>query len=99
MSASDSDGVWQTASSADAVTGAESVRRARDDALAAIADAATLDELKDVRLEHAADRSALARANRSIGQLPPDQRKEAGQRIGEARKTVGQALTDRGAEL
>ena len=54
----------------------------RDAALAAIAAAADLDELKQARLEHAGDRSPLALANREIGALPPQARKDAGQRIG-----------------
>ena len=50
---------------------AEEVEAARDAALAAIAAAGDLEELKRVRLEHAGDRSALALANREIGALPP----------------------------
>lgn len=81
------------------VTAEESVSRARDAALQAIAGAATLDELHDVRVEHAGARSPLARANQSIGQLPPEQRKAAGQRIGRARQEVSQALAERGTVL
>ncbi len=74
---------------------ADEVERARDDALAAIAAARTLEELKQVRLDHAGDRSALALANREIGALPPQARKEAGQRVGQARGAVNQALAER----
>ncbi|BBH18362.1 phenylalanine--tRNA ligase alpha subunit [Nocardioides baekrokdamisoli] len=73
----------------------EEVEAARDAALAAIAAASDLEELKAVRLEHAGDRSALALANREIGALPPQARKEAGQKIGQARGAVNQALTAR----
>jgi phenylalanyl-tRNA synthetase alpha chain len=78
---------------------AEQVEAMRDAALAAIAGAATLEELKAVRLEHAGDRSPLALANREIGALPPQARKEAGQRVGQARGAVGRALTERQAVL
>ena len=71
----------------------------RDAALAAIAAAADLEALKQVRLEHAGDRSPLALANREIGALPPQARKEAGQRVGQARGAVNQALAARQAEL
>jgi phenylalanyl-tRNA synthetase alpha chain len=71
------------------------VEAARDAALAAIEEAADLDELKRVRIEHTGDRSALALANREIGALPPQARKEAGQRVGEARRAVQQALDAR----
>lgn len=77
----------------------EEVEAARDAALAAIAAATTLDELKSVRTEHAGDRSPLALANREIGALPPQARKEAGQRVGQARGSVNQALAKRQVEL
>ena len=63
----------------------------REAALAAIAGAADLDALKQVRLDHAGDRSPLALANREIGALPPQARKDAGQRVGQARGAVNQA--------
>lgn len=73
----------------------EAVDAARVAALAAIAAAADLDDLKRVRTEHAGDRSALALANREIGALPPQARKEAGQRVGAARGEVARALAAR----
>lgn len=73
----------------------EEVEAARDAALAAIAAAGDLEELKQVRLDHAGDRSPLALANREIGALPPQARKEAGQRVGQARGAVNQALAAR----
>src|SRR5262245_28063852 len=78
---------------------ADQVAAMRDAALAAIADAVDLDELKQARIEHAGDRSALALANREIGALPPQARKEAGQRVGQARGAVSQALGARQAVL
>ena len=59
---------------------AEQVAAARDAALAAIAGAGDLAQLKQVRLDHAGDRSPLALANREIGALPPQARKEAWRR-------------------
>ena len=74
---------------------AAEVEAVRDAALAAIAAAPDLDALKQVRLEHAGDRSSLALANREIGALPPQARKDAGQRVGQARGAVAQALAER----
>ncbi len=54
-------------------------QRITDAALAAIAAAATLDELKAARLAHAGDRAPIALANAEIGALPPAARAEAGQ--------------------
>ncbi len=74
---------------------AEEVEAARDAAIAAIEQASDLEALKQVRLEHAGDRSPLALANREIGALPPQARKEAGRRVGQARGAVNQALAAR----
>ncbi len=73
----------------------EQVAAARDEAMAAVTAASTLDELKQVRLEHAGDRSALGLANRAIGALPPQARKDAGQRVGQARQAVKEAIETR----
>src|ERR1041384_6943349 len=73
----------------------EHVTAMREEALAAIAAAGDLDDLKRVRTEHAGDRSPLALANREIGALPPQARKEAGQRVGRARGEVSRALAAR----
>ncbi len=77
----------------------EHVEAMRAEALAAIAAATDLETLKHVRTEHAGDRSPLALANREIGALPPQARKDAGQRVGQARGAVSQALAQRQAEL
>src|SRR6478752_4453105 len=55
--------------------------------------------LKDARLEHAGDRSALSLANREIGALPPQAKAEAGKRVGEARGRIKQAIEARQATL
>ena len=82
-----------------AALSAPEVERMRDEAYAAIAAARDLDELKGVRLAHAGDRSPLGLANREIGSLPPQARKEAGMRVGQARSAVNEALTQRLAVL
>src|SRR5689334_14178470 len=78
---------------------AEQVEAMREAALAAIAAAADLEALKQVRIDHTGDRSPLALANREIGALPPQARKDAGQRIGQARGAVNQALAARQSVL
>lgn len=69
------------------------------EALAAIAAASDLGALKQVRLDHAGDRSPIALANREIGALPPAARAEAGKRVGAARGRINAALAARQAEL
>jgi phenylalanyl-tRNA synthetase alpha chain len=78
---------------------ADEVDRMRQEAVDAITTAQDLDALKQVRLQHAGDRSPLSLANREIGALPPQARKEAGRRVGQARRAVGEALTARTSEL
>jgi phenylalanyl-tRNA synthetase alpha chain len=77
----------------------EHVTAMRERALGAIAAATDLAVLKQVRSEHAGDRSPLALANREIGALPPQARKDAGKRVGQARGAVNQAIAERQAEL
>jgi phenylalanyl-tRNA synthetase alpha chain len=77
----------------------DEVTRARDEALRAVASAADLAALKDVRVAHDGDRSPLALANREIGALPPQAKAEAGKRVGEARALIRSALVAREAEL
>src|ERR1700742_2555282 len=68
-------------------------------ALAGVASATDLDQLKAQRLAHDGDNSPLARANREIGLLPPAARKAAGTRLGDARMQVRAAIAQRQTEL
>jgi phenylalanyl-tRNA synthetase alpha chain len=77
----------------------DKVQRMVDDALAAVASAATLDELKAARLAHAGDRAPIALASAEIGALPPAARAEAGKRVGAARAAIRTALATRQDEL
>jgi len=78
---------------------ADQIAAMRDQAVAAIEKATSLEDLKAARLAHAGDRSPLALANREIGALPPQARKDAGQRVGQARGAVNHALARRTTEL
>src|SRR5258708_17327089 len=75
------------------------VQRMLEEALAAIAAAATLDELKAARLAHAGDRAPITLANAEIGALPPAARAEAGKRVGAARAAIRAALAAQQDEL
>lgn len=77
----------------------EALERMVAEAKAAFAQAVTVADLKAARIAHTGDRSPLALANRDIGALPPQARKEAGQRIGKARGQVNQALKVRDEEV
>jgi phenylalanyl-tRNA synthetase alpha chain len=68
---------------------------ARDAALAAFAAATTLDELAAAKTAHLGDRSPISLANREIGALPPQAKKDAGRRVNEARQAVTAAYQER----
>lgn len=78
---------------------AQAVDRMVAEGLAAIAAATTTADLKQARIAHAGDRSPLALANRAIGTLPPQARREAGQLVGQARGRLNQAVAARQDEL
>ncbi|TQJ61672.1 phenylalanyl-tRNA synthetase alpha subunit [Arthrobacter sp. SLBN-83] len=75
------------------------INAAVDQAITAIAGAATLDELKAVRLAHSGEKSPLSLANREIGRLPKDQKALAGKLMGASRGKVNKALAERAEVL
>lgn len=77
----------------------DSVEAALAEAMTAVAAVSTLEELKEAKRLHGGDGSPLAAANRAIGQLPGPERKDAGQRVGRARKQVSEAFAAREEEL
>ncbi len=78
---------------------ADSLDTARVDGVRAFAAASDLDELKAARAAHLGDRSPIGLANREIGTLPPEARKQAGQRINEVRTALQDAYAAREDEL
>lgn len=74
---------------------ATAVEAAVNDALAAIADAADLAQLKEVRLAHTGDKAPLTLANRAIGGLEPKDKATAGKNLGQARGRLQKALAER----
>jgi phenylalanyl-tRNA synthetase alpha chain len=78
---------------------ADGIEEALAQALAALAKACDLDELKNARLQHIGDRSPLALANREIGQLPAADKGTAGKLLGSARGRLNAALATRQVEL
>jgi phenylalanyl-tRNA synthetase alpha chain len=77
----------------------ELIEEAKELALIAIAQADSLDSLKEVRLTHIGDRSPLAKANQKLGSLSPEERADFGKIIGQARSHVAQSFDARQSEL
>jgi phenylalanyl-tRNA synthetase alpha chain len=78
---------------------ADEVARVLAEALAAVAAAGTLDELKAARIAHEGDRAPLSLASAEIGALPPEARADAGRRVGAARSQLREVLRDRQKDL
>ncbi|MDM4762529.1 phenylalanine--tRNA ligase subunit alpha [Galbitalea sp. SE-J8] len=77
----------------------EGVEQAVSEALAAVAEAATVSELKQARSAHAGEGSPLARFNQGLRSVPNDQKAALGKLVGQARGRVNAAIADREAEL
>ncbi len=75
------------------------IESAAEAAIAAIAVASNLDDLKTVKIEHVGDKSPLARLNQGLGALEPSQRAEFGKILGEAKSAIGAAFAKRQEQL
>jgi phenylalanyl-tRNA synthetase alpha chain len=75
------------------------LNEAVDAAVAAIAAATTMSELKRARGEHAGESSALAKFNAQLKNVPQEDRAATGKLVGEARARVTHAVAAREAEL
>src|SRR3984885_14902161 len=77
----------------------EKDERAATAALTAIYSARNLDELREARIAHAADKAPLSLARAEPGALPPQARADAGRRVGAAVARVRDTLTARQEQL
>ncbi|RRQ20110.1 phenylalanine--tRNA ligase subunit alpha [Thiohalobacter thiocyanaticus] len=68
-------------------------------ALDAVAAAADLRALDDVRVQYLGKKGLLTAQLKQLGQLPPDERKQAGQVINQAKEAVQQAIEARKSDL
>ena len=68
-------------------------------ALAAIASAANLDVMKQIKIDYVGDKSPLAKANQLLASLEQVQRAEFGKLIGAARAEINQAFEKKYIEL
>jgi len=75
------------------------IESAVEAAIAAIAVASNLDDLKTVKIEHVGDKSPIARLNQGLGALEPSQRAEFGKILGEAKSAIGAAFAKRQEQL
>jgi phenylalanyl-tRNA synthetase alpha chain len=79
--------------------GQQAVTEAVVAALAAFEVAPDTAALKAARIAHLGDKSAIVLANKAIAGLPREERKDAGQRVGQARAELNRAYAARETEL
>ncbi|MPY77763.1 MAG: phenylalanine--tRNA ligase subunit alpha [Actinophytocola sp.] len=77
----------------------DALSAAVDDATAAFADAADLDQLAAVKPAHLGDQAPVLLARRQIGSLSKDEKAAAGKRVNEARTAIQTAFDERKAAL
>jgi len=77
----------------------DQIKSDQERAIAAIAGAQLLDDLKQIKIDYVGDKSPLARANQLLGSLTPNERAEFGKLIGAARSVVNQAFAGKTSEL
>lgn len=78
---------------------AEQIKSDQDIAISAISKASSLEDLKQLKIEHIGDKSPLSKANQLLGSLDASQRAEFGKIIGAARSLVNQAFAAKNSEL
>ncbi len=64
-----------------------------------VADAADLAALDSVRVAYLGKKGSVTQQLKTLGELPADQRREAGQRINEVKQAVAEAIDNRKADL
>ena len=72
-----------------------SIEVAKDEALAAISGADSLEVIREVKAAHIGDKSPISRANQQLGGLAPEERATLGKIIGRAKNLVAEALEAR----
>ncbi len=77
----------------------EALSAAVEEARAAFADAADLDQLAAVKPAHLGDQAPVLLARRQIGSLPKEEKADAGKRVNEARTAIQAAFDERKAAL
>ena len=76
-----------------------SIETAKGEALSAIKNCASLEALKQVKINYVGDKSPIAKLNQSLGQIPGDKRAEVGKAIGIAKSEISLAFDTKLTEL
>jgi phenylalanyl-tRNA synthetase alpha chain len=82
-------------SSDDSILSEDQIKSAEKLAIAAVAAAKNLEELKQVKIDFIGDKSPLAKANQMLGKLGSDERAQFGKIIGAARNNLNQSFAQK----
>lgn len=83
----------------EAVTAETDVDRLRDELIQAVEAAEDLGRLEALRVGALGRKGAITNLTKSLGRVPPEQRREAGQRVNRVKEAVQDALAERRAAL
>ncbi len=75
------------------------IEQLRDEALAAVAAADSTAALEDVRVRYLGRSASLTEIKKSIGRLPPEERREVGREANEASRRIQEALQEKARRL
>lgn len=76
-----------------------SIETAKGEALSAIKNCASMEDLKQIKINYVGDKSPIAKLNQSLGQIPADKRAEIGKAIGIAKSSISIAYETKLNEL
>ena len=76
-----------------------SIETAKGEALSAIKNCASMEDLKQIKINYVGDKSPIAKLNQSLGQIPADKRAEIGKAIGVAKSSISIAYETKLNEL
>ena len=76
-----------------------SIETAKGEALSAIKNCASMEDLKQIRIIYVGDKSPIAKLNQLLGQIPADKRAEIGKAIGIAKSSISIAYETKLNEL
>ena len=76
-----------------------SIETAKGEALSAIKNCVSLEDLKQIKINYVGDKSPIAKLNQSLGQIPADKRAEIGKAIGVAKSSISIAYETKLNEL
>ena len=77
----------------------QNVNQIYENAMSEIDESSTSEKLQELKIKFLAKKSVLMSLLSSLGSLPPEERKEMGQKLNETKAKIAQAIEAKEAEL